>query len=126
VRLCDVQTGQLIERLVGHKGDILGVAFTPDGQGLVSGSKDKTVKHWDVRLLLGKTQREALLKRLYDVGVEDAGSAAEQSVENEGVCVCTVNLLGHTVRGCLHSLLLPLLAVGACKSSFFTNGDTHE
>jgi general transcriptional corepressor TUP1 len=126
VRLCDVQTGQLIERLVGHKGDIFSVAFTSDGQGLVSGSKDQTVKHWDVRLLLGKTQREALLKRLYEVGVEDAGSTAEQGVENEGVCVCTVDFLGHTVRGCLHSLLLPLLAVGACKSHSSRMVITHE
>ena len=39
----------LIERLRGHKDSVYSVAFTPDGQGLISGSLDKTLKYWDVR-----------------------------------------------------------------------------
>lgn len=32
--------------LTGHTGPINGLAFTPDGKGLVSASADKTVRHW--------------------------------------------------------------------------------
>ena len=52
VRIWDVQTGQLVERLKGHRDSVYSVAFTPDGKGLVSGSLDKTLKYWDVRPIL--------------------------------------------------------------------------
>ena len=48
VRIWDVQTGALIERLKGHKDSVYSVAFTPEGKGLVSGSLDNTLKHWDI------------------------------------------------------------------------------
>ena len=34
--------------LTGHSGKVYSVAFSPDGQSIVSGSKDKLVKIWDV------------------------------------------------------------------------------
>lgn len=48
VRIWDVRTGQLVERLQGHRDGVYTVAFTPDGKGLISGSLDKTLKYWDV------------------------------------------------------------------------------
>jgi WD40 repeat protein len=39
----------------GHPRTVLAVSFTPDGNGLVSGSRDKTIKVWD--LATGKLQR---------------------------------------------------------------------
>lgn len=45
VRIWDVATGQLVERLRGHRDSVYSVAFTPDGKGLVSGSLDKTLKY---------------------------------------------------------------------------------
>ncbi|KIM20068.1 hypothetical protein M408DRAFT_334157 [Serendipita vermifera MAFF 305830] len=48
VRLWDVQTGTLLERLRGHRDSVYSVAFTPDGRGLVSGSLDKTLKYWEL------------------------------------------------------------------------------
>ena len=38
VRIWDVQTGKLVERLRGHRDSVYSVAFTPEGRGLVSGS----------------------------------------------------------------------------------------
>ena len=66
VKLWDAQSGQLVRVFGayatytpegtkwhgsvqdGHTDSVTSVAFSPDGTRLVSGSDDKTVKHWDV------------------------------------------------------------------------------
>lgn len=51
VRVWDVTTGYLCERLegdVGHKDSVYSVAFAPNGKDLVSGSLDKTIKMWEL------------------------------------------------------------------------------
>jgi general transcriptional corepressor TUP1 len=115
VRLWDLQTRQLLERLVGHIATVSSVAFTPDGEGLVSGSTDGILKHWNLGPSLRSVQREALVQT-YEVGVEHTCSVAEKSGENEGLCLCTVEFLGHTVRVNLHLLCSFALCLG---SSFF-------
>jgi len=35
--------------LKGHSGEVMSVAFSPDGKRIVSGSGDFTLKVWDVR-----------------------------------------------------------------------------
>jgi general transcriptional corepressor TUP1 len=121
VRLWDLQTRQLVECLVGHVARVSSIAFTPDGKGLVSGSMDGMLKHWNLGLLLRTVQRGALS---YEVGVEHAGSVAESSGENEGLCVCTVDFLGHTVRVCLRFLcflwsLLGLVILHSWRRNYF-------
>lgn len=49
IRLWDVASGQSIRKLDGHNGIVWGVAFSPDGQMLVSVSSDATAKIWDWR-----------------------------------------------------------------------------
>ena len=48
IRIWDVQTGYLVERLRGHGDWVRSVAFTPDDRGLISGSDDTKVKRWDL------------------------------------------------------------------------------
>eukprot|EP00842_Homolaphlyctis_polyrhiza_P000064 jgi/Hompol1/1058/HPOL_005496-RA len=48
IRIWDVKTGQLLERLVGHQNSVYAVAFSPTGMSLVSGSLDRTLCVWDL------------------------------------------------------------------------------
>jgi WD40 repeat protein len=51
VLLWNVRTGKCVENLQGHYDQLTSVAFMPDGMGLVSVSKDMTVKSWDSSFL---------------------------------------------------------------------------
>jgi WD40 repeat protein len=102
VRLWDLQTGKLINQLTGHTEYLSSVAFTPDGNGLISASRDLTAKHWDLGPLLSDMHRRAP-RQPSEEGVEDADPVLkEEGGQNE--CVCTVTFRGHQVR----RRLLPL------------------
>jgi WD40 repeat protein len=51
VRLWDAMSGKQLHKLRGHTGIVTSVAFSPDGQLLVSGSRDRAVKVWDLTRL---------------------------------------------------------------------------
>jgi len=48
VKVWDSRTGKLVRSFRGHKSVVTSVAFSPDGWRLVSGSRDHTVKVWDL------------------------------------------------------------------------------
>jgi WD40 repeat protein/serine/threonine protein kinase len=51
VRVWDSHTGKLVRTFRGHRGLVSSLAFSPDAKFLVSGSRDKTVKVWDLTQL---------------------------------------------------------------------------
>jgi WD40 repeat protein len=51
IKIFDVPGGSEILRLKGHTGIVLSIAVSPDGSLLASGSKDKTVRLWNVDAL---------------------------------------------------------------------------
>lgn len=49
IQLWDAQTGQLLRELVGHQSGVNSLAFSKDGNLLVSGSYDGEVRVWGIR-----------------------------------------------------------------------------
>jgi WD40 repeat protein len=48
VHLVDRATGTELRQFTGHRGRVLGLAYTPDSKRLISGSEDSTALVWDV------------------------------------------------------------------------------
>ncbi len=69
----------LIRTLEGHSGSVTSVAFNPNGNTLVSGSNDKTLKVWDVR-------SGRLLRTLegHSAGVKSVAISADGSIVASG------------------------------------------
>jgi WD40 repeat protein/tRNA A-37 threonylcarbamoyl transferase component Bud32 len=63
IRLWRPDTGERMGELVGYKGEVGALVFTPDGASLVSGGQDGAIRFWDIA-----TQRQTAML---------AGSGAE-------------------------------------------------
>jgi WD40 repeat protein len=48
IKIWEIVTGKLLYELVGHRGRVSSLAFTPDDKTLVSGGEAGTIKLWDV------------------------------------------------------------------------------
>ncbi|KAJ6155483.1 periodic tryptophan protein 2 [Penicillium chermesinum] len=64
IHIWSVQTGQLLDQLSGHEGPVSCLGFAADGNHLVSGSWDHTVRIWSI---FGRTQTSEPLQLMSDV-----------------------------------------------------------
>ncbi|KAJ6131959.1 hypothetical protein N7471_007174 [Penicillium samsonianum] len=64
IHVWSVQTGQLLDQLSGHEGPVSSLAFAADGNHLVSGSWDHTVRIWSI---FGRSQTSEPLQLMSDI-----------------------------------------------------------
>lgn len=50
IKIWDAQNGELIQTLTGHTSSVATLVFTNDGKSLISGSKDKTLRIWNLNI----------------------------------------------------------------------------
>jgi WD40 repeat protein len=66
VKVWDAENGRELLSLKGHTGAVLNVAFSPDGQRIVSGGGDRAVRKWEVatgrQVLSIKTDTRAVVE----------------------------------------------------------------
>jgi WD40 repeat protein len=56
VKVWNTRSGELVHSFRGHTGLVSSVVFSRDGRRLFSGSRDKTVKVWDLSRLSHKAR----------------------------------------------------------------------
>jgi WD40 repeat protein len=76
IRLYDFASGRLEVLLKGHENAVLGLAFSPDSQRLISGSEDRTAMIWDVAAGKALHKLEGHMDRIYAVGFTSDGARA--------------------------------------------------
>ncbi|RLB09987.1 MAG: hypothetical protein DRG27_03795, partial [Deltaproteobacteria bacterium] len=115
-----------IRVLKGHRGYVLSVAFSPDGEILASGSSDKTIRLWDV-----KTGECIKVLKGHKLDVDSLAFSPDGEILASGSSYGTIRLwdvkTGKCVKvlkghvGCVNSLAFSpngeLLASGGCDDT---------
>jgi RNA polymerase sigma factor (sigma-70 family) len=94
VRLWDVAKGKENLVLKGHTRSVTGVAYSPDGKRLVSGSRDRTIRIWETDT--GKTVHEIKVplgpsadRPLYHPDKEDQGGVNSIAISPDGKTIAS-------------------------------------
>jgi glucose repression regulatory protein TUP1 len=77
----------------GHKDFVLSVAFSPDGQWLVSGSKDRTVHFWDPQLPTTHLMLQGHKNSVISVAHSPVGKVFATGSGDNKVCTYTQTIL---------------------------------
>ena len=84
IRLYDFASGELQALLKGHENVITSLAFSPDGETLISGSQDNNAIIWDVRQAKLLRRLKGHANHIYVVGfTPDGARAVTGAYDNE-------------------------------------------
>ena len=103
IRLIDFRTGEVRALLKGHSNVIQGLAFSPDGGKLISGSFDDTARIWDVKTAETIHELKGHADEIYAVVFSPDGKRAvtgsfDQTLKlwNAYTGSLIANMIGHT------------------------------
>jgi eukaryotic-like serine/threonine-protein kinase len=86
IQLLEIDTGKVLGTYEEHKDAVLSVTFTPSGRQFASGSRDKTIRFWDVDVT----------NRSYRICAEHKGAVAGLAISGNGkimVSGCSANTI---------------------------------
>jgi WD40 repeat protein len=113
IRLWNARTGQCLNTLQGHTGQVLSVAFSPDGKLLASTSSDRTIKLWNLEKIDGADQAidrdlpleaECLTLQGHSKGVQSIAFSPEGQILATGSEDETIKLWDVQTGTCLKTL----------------------
>ncbi|KAL5639387.1 hypothetical protein ACGC1H_006782 [Rhizoctonia solani] len=88
IRLWNPSTGASIsDPLMGHTDEVLSVAISPDGVSLISGSRDKTVRVWDMKNRTTLRVLEGHTRAVWSVVYSRDGTKFASSSSDGTICV---------------------------------------
>lgn len=91
VALYDVETAAEQAVLVGHRGKVRALAFSPDGRLLLTGSADRTVKLWDVTAGQQRASFDWQLGRVNAVAFHPDGMTAAAAGQSGNIIIWDVD-----------------------------------
>ena len=101
--LYDAHTGQVLDLLIKHSVKVQSVAFSPDGNTLVSGNSDSTIHLWDTQTHTLRKTFKGHTKSVSSVVFNSDGTLLASGSKDNTICLWDVqtgklqkNLKGHT------------------------------
>ncbi|KAF5337774.1 hypothetical protein D9758_016623 [Tetrapyrgos nigripes] len=90
IRIWNVQTGQQIKCLMGHKDTVRSVVYSPDGRYIISGSDDGTIRLWDAEVgkQIGNSFKH--MDQVISVACSPDGTSAVSGSMNGTIRICNI------------------------------------
>ncbi len=84
VRVSDVATGKVLQRLKGHTAGVISLAMHPDSRHLVTGGRDRTIRVWDLTTAREVRQFQGVTDNCWDLSISPDGTRVAGSSERNG------------------------------------------
>ena len=98
VYLWDVKRREVLRHLEGHKNWVVALAFSADGQRLISGAGDSTARVWDVKTgkELGRIRFPGSSTYVHSVGFSADGKLVVAAAEHGELVIARLDTGGTT------------------------------